>query len=78
MTSSQMHPAAIFDILEFRANSKSRNVLQFVRSWVCAKGDNLMMIAADGRVNNMSHVVKTERTSDFLLLCSLVEVLANN
>ena len=78
MTSSQMHPAAIFDILELRANSKSRNVLQFVRSWVCAKGDNLMMIAADGRVNNMSHVVKTERTSDFLLLCSLVEVLANN
>ena len=59
--------AAIFDILEQRANAKSRNVLQFVRSCVCIKGDNSMLIAADGRVNNMPHVLETERISDFLL-----------
>ena len=27
MTSTRMHPATIFDILEQRANAKSRNVL---------------------------------------------------
>ena len=68
MTSTWMHPGAIFDILELRANSKSKNILQFVRLCICTKGDNSMMIAADGPVSNMSHVVKTERTSDFLLI----------
>ena len=37
-----------------------------------------MMIAAGGPVNNMPHVLKTERTSDFLLWYSSVKVLANN
>ena len=58
---------AIFDILEYRANDKSRNVLQFVRSCVCTEEDNSIMISADRPVNNMSHVVKTEKTSDFVV-----------
>ena len=37
-----------------------------------------MIIAADGPVNNMSHVVKTESTLDFLLWYSLLEVIANH
>ena len=65
MTSTRMHPATIFDIPEYRANAKSRNVLQFLRLCVCTKRDNSMMIVAEGPVNKMSHVVKTERTSDF-------------
>ena len=67
MTSTQMYLADIFDILEYRANDKSRNVLRFVRSCVCTKEDNSIMIAVDRPVNNMSHVVKTEKTLDFVV-----------
>ena len=58
--------------------SNEETAPQFVGSRVCTKGDNSMIIAADGPVNNMSHVVKTESTSDFLLWYSLVEVIANH
>ena len=37
-----------------------------------------MITAADRPVNNMSHVVKTERTLDFLLWYSSIEILAND
>ena len=37
-----------------------------------------MMIAPGGPFNNISYVVKPERTSDFLLWCCLIEVLAND
>ena len=47
--------------------SNEETAPQFVGSRVCTKGDNSMIIAADGPVNNMSHVVKTERASDFSL-----------
>ena len=67
MMSTRMHLSAIFDILEQKANAKSRNVIQFVRPCVCTKGDNSMMVTADRPVNNTSQVVKTERKSDFLL-----------
>ena len=36
------------------------------------------MIAAGGPFNNMSHLVKTERISDFLLWYSSTEVFAND
>ena len=79
MTSTRMPPPLLFLIfLSIELMSNEETALQFVGSRACTKGDNSMIIAADGPVNNMSHVVKTESTWDFLLWYSLVEVLANH